>query len=60
MLNKIPSLANLGRANRNVHDTQMENIIGHLSKLALKHEKDADGSTRWALMTKAADDEDED
>ena len=60
LLNKIPSLANLGRANRNVHDTQMENIIGHLSKLALKHEKEADGSSRWALGVKAADDEDED
>ena len=60
LLNLIPSLADLGRKNRSVHDTQMENIIGHLSKLALKHEKDEHGDTRWVLHTKAAEEVDDD
>ena len=60
LLNKIPTLNDLGRANRNVHDTQMENIIGHLSKLALKHDKDEHGESRWTLATKSTENEDED
>ncbi|SMR54133.1 unnamed protein product [Zymoseptoria tritici ST99CH_1A5] len=60
LLNKIPGLADLGRQNRSLHDTQMENIIGHLSKLALKHERDENGDARWTLATKATDDEDDD
>jgi H+-transporting ATPase len=60
LLNMIPGLADLGRKNRSLHDTQMENIIGHLSKLALKHERDENGDARWTLAQKAADDEDED
>jgi H+-transporting ATPase len=59
-LNQIPSLNDLGRKNRSVHDTQMENIIGHLSKLALKHEKDEHGDSRWTLVTKSTDEDDED
>ncbi|KAF2725725.1 plasma-membrane proton-e [Polychaeton citri CBS 116435] len=61
LLNRIPGLTDLGRKSRNIHDTQMENIIGHLSKLALQHEKDeVTGASRWVMATKAADDEDED
>ena len=60
LLNKIPSLSNLGRKNRSVHDTQMENIIGHLSKLSIKHEKDEHGESRWVLQGKSADDEEDD
>lgn len=60
LLNKIPSLADLGRQNRSMHDTQMENIIGHLSKLAFKHERDENGDARWTLAQKAAEEEDED
>lgn len=60
LLNKIPALADLGRKNRNVHDTQMENIIGHLSKLTLKHEKDDTPEGRWAIVPKSADEDDED
>ncbi|KAK3051285.1 hypothetical protein LTR09_007681 [Extremus antarcticus] len=61
LLNQIPSLSDLGRKNRNVHDTQMENIIGHLSKLAIKHEKDEHtGESRWTLATKSTEEEDED
>jgi len=59
-LNQIPALDNLGRKNRSVHDTQMENIIGHLSKLAFKHEKDSDGESRWVLGAKTTTEEDDD
>lgn len=60
LLNRIPALADIGRKNRSVHDTQMENIIGHLSKLTLRHEKTEDGEGRWALAAKAAEEEDDD
>ena len=60
VLNKIPALSDLGRKNRNIHDTQMENIIGHLSKLALKHDKDEHGESRWTLQQKSTEEEDED
>lgn len=61
VMNKIPYLDNLGRKNRNVHDTQMENIIGHLSKLTIKQEKDeVAGGTRWVLGQKSGDEDDED
>jgi len=59
ILNQIPALADLGRKNRSAHDTQMENIIGHLSKLALRHEKDEQGEGRWTLAAKAEDEEDD-
>ncbi|KAK4985066.1 hypothetical protein LTR66_008286 [Elasticomyces elasticus] len=61
ILNQIPALNDLGRKNRSAHDTQMENIIGHLSKLAVSHEKDDDrGLDRWTLAVKAAEEEDDD
>ena len=53
LLNKIAWLDNLGRKSRNAGDTQMENIIGHLSKLALEHESDGDGNKRWHLAARA-------
>ncbi|KAF1818874.1 plasma-membrane proton-e [Dissoconium aciculare CBS 342.82] len=60
LLNQIPGLADLGRKNRSLHDTQMENIIGHLSKLALKHEKDVDGESRYVIAQKATEEEEDD
>ncbi|KAF2152006.1 plasma-membrane proton-e [Myriangium duriaei CBS 260.36] len=60
LLNNIQFLTNLGRKSRSVHDSKMENIIGHLSKLAIKHEQDAKtGESRWLLAQKAAEEEDE-
>jgi H+-transporting ATPase len=54
LLNQIEWLDNLGRKKRSVHDTQMENIIGHLSKLAFEHELDEQtGRSRWFLGQKA-------
>jgi len=59
MLNRIPGLADLGRKNRAHHDTQMENIIGHLSKLALKHEHDAEGHSRYIIAGRSSEEEDD-
>jgi len=60
LLNKMTWLDNLGRAKRNHSDTKMENIIGHLSKLALQHERDESGLDRWHIAPRAADAEDDD
>ncbi|KAK5157175.1 hypothetical protein LTR04_005504 [Oleoguttula sp. CCFEE 6159] len=60
LLNRIPWLDNLGRKVRSKEDTKIENLIGHLSKLALTHEKDEDGAERWLLGNRAADDSDDD
>jgi len=60
LLNQITWLDNLGRKNRSVHDSKMENIIGHLSKLAVKHEQDAKtGESRWVMAAKAPEEEEE-
>ncbi|KAH8651597.1 putative plasma membrane ATPase [Tricladium varicosporioides] len=60
LLNKVAWLDNLGRAKRSRADTQMENIIGHLSKLALQHERDDDGLDRWHIAPRATEAEDDD
>ena len=52
-------LDNLGRAKRSVSDTNMENILGHLSRIALEHEKDSHGKNKWVLGTKATGEEDD-
>lgn len=52
-------LDNLGRAKRSVSDTNMENILGHLSRIALEHEKDVHGNTKWVLGTRATGEEEE-
>lgn len=59
LLNSIPALADIGRKSRSHHDTQMENIIGHLTKLTLQHEATADGEGRYVLAQKANEDADE-
>ncbi|KAK9312157.1 E1-E2 ATPase-domain-containing protein [Lipomyces starkeyi] len=58
VLNKIPWVDNLGRQTRSRSDTQMENIIGHLSKLAIEHEKDtATGKDFYQLTTKQVEED---
>ncbi|KAF2235314.1 plasma-membrane proton-e [Viridothelium virens] len=59
LLNQIPWLDNLGRKTRSHADTQMENIIGHISKLAVEHEVDDHGKSRYILATKASAEEEE-
>ncbi|RDW60080.1 plasma membrane ATPase-2 [Coleophoma crateriformis] len=60
LLNNIKWLDNLGRAQRSHADTQMENILGHLSKLAIEHERDeTSGVSRFHLVSKATEAEDD-
>ena len=59
LLNSIPSLADIGRKKRSHHDTQIENIIGHLTKLTLQHETTPNGEGRYLLQQKASDEDDE-
>ena len=54
-MNRISWLDNLGRKSRSRSDTQMENILGHLSKVAIEHERDDKGNTRWHLGTRATE-----
>jgi H+-transporting ATPase len=50
-------LDNLGRKNRSVQDTQIENVISHLSKIALEHDPK---HNRWEITAKATElDEDD-
>ncbi|KAI6247518.1 Plasma membrane ATPase [Erysiphe necator] len=60
VLNKSQWLDNLGRFKRSRADTQMENIIMHLSKVAIQHERDETGLSRFALVPKALEAEDDD
>ncbi|TVY84678.1 Plasma membrane ATPase [Lachnellula suecica] len=59
ILNNMKWLDNLGRAKRNKSDTQMENIIGHLSKIAIQHER-TEHVDRWHLAPKATEAEEDD
>lgn len=58
LMNRIPSLDNLGRKNRNVRDTHVENVIAALTKLAIESE-DHHGKQRYVLATKAAEEEED-
>ena len=51
-------LNDLGRKKRSASDTMMENILTHLSKVAVEHETDEHGS-RYYLAQKAVVEEDE-
>lgn len=55
LLNEIAWLDNLGWKHRSKGDTKIENIIGHLSKLALEHERDEAGVDCYHLVAKAMD-----
>jgi H+-transporting ATPase len=59
LLSSMSWLDNLGRAKRSRADTQMENILMHLSKVAVAHEKDEHGD-RWHLTPKATEAEEDD
>ena len=60
LLNMLPGLNNLGRAKRSHADTQMENILGHLSRIAIEHETDVHGKAKWVLGTRSTGEEEED
>lgn len=55
-MNKISWLDNLGRKKRSRQDTSMENILSHLSKVAIEHERDeSKGISRFHLASKATE-----
>jgi H+-transporting ATPase len=61
LLNQIPALDNLGRKNRSKKDTEIENILAHVAKMALEHEHDKlTGKDRYIFATRAAEEEDDD
>jgi H+-transporting ATPase len=61
LMNKIPALDNLGRKNRSKKDTDIENILAHVAKMAIEHEHDTiSGKSRYILATRAVVEEDED
>ncbi|KAH0831486.1 plasma-membrane proton-efflux P-type ATPase [Fonsecaea pedrosoi CBS 271.37] len=57
ILTSLKWIDNLGRATRSHADTTMENIISHLSRVALEHETDAHGKSKWVLGSKATGEE---
>lgn len=59
ILTIIPALDNLGRKTRSKADTQIENMIAHLSKLAIEHETAGDGKSRYTLGARTEDVEDD-
>ncbi|KAL4923506.1 plasma-membrane proton-efflux P-type ATPase [Aspergillus undulatus] len=59
ILTIIPALDNLGRKNRSVVDTKIENMLNYLSKLAIEHEVDAHGKSRYTLGARTEAEEDD-
>ncbi|KAJ5710880.1 Plasma membrane ATPase [Penicillium malachiteum] len=55
LLSSIPALDNLGRKTRSKADTQIENMIAHLSKLAIEHSTDREGNARYTLGARTED-----
>ena len=60
ILVSMKSIDNMGRATRSHADTQMENILGHLSRIAIEHETDVHGKAKWVLGSKSTAEEDVD
>lgn len=59
ILTEIPALDNLGRKTRSKADTQIENLLAHLHKLAIEHEVDDMGKSRYMLGARADVEEEE-
>lgn len=59
ILTIIPALDNLGRKNRSVVDTKVENLLNYISKLAIEHEVDAHGKSKYTLGARTEAEEDD-
>jgi H+-transporting ATPase len=57
ILVSMKSIDNLGRATRSHADTHMENILSHLSRVAIEHETDVHGKSKWVLGSKGSGEE---
>jgi H+-transporting ATPase len=60
LMNKIKWLDELGRSNRSHADTQVENVLAHLSKIAILHEKDPSGHEKYYLSQRTTEQEGDD
>ncbi|KAI1263876.1 hypothetical protein F5Y18DRAFT_118694 [Xylariaceae sp. FL1019] len=59
-LNSFQWVKDLGRKDRNKKDTQIENIIGHINKLAVEHETDPrTGRDKYFIVEKTDVDEED-
>uniref|UniRef100_A0A093V076 P-type H(+)-exporting transporter n=1 Tax=Talaromyces marneffei PM1 TaxID=1077442 RepID=A0A093V076_TALMA len=58
-LNKLEWLDNLGRKSRSKGDIQMENILGHLSRVTIEHEQHGKVESRYCLSTAREEEEGE-
>ncbi|KAI0853585.1 plasma-membrane proton-e [Daldinia vernicosa] len=59
-LNSFSWINNLGRTDRNKKDTLIENIIGHINKLAIEHEPDPKtGRDKYFIVEKTAAEEED-
>ncbi|EXJ88343.1 H+-transporting ATPase [Capronia coronata CBS 617.96] len=59
LLTSMQWIDNLGRATRSHADTTMENILGHLGRVALEHETDVHGKSKWVLGSRATGEEED-
>lgn len=59
VLMNVSWLDNLGRKSRSKADTKIENVLGHLSKLALEHETEPNGHDVYRLTTRTAVEEED-
>jgi H+-transporting ATPase len=59
ILTIIPALDNLGRKTRSKADTKIENMIAHMSKLAIELETDREGKVRYTLGARTEEVEEE-
>jgi H+-transporting ATPase len=61
LLNQIKWLDNLGRKTRSKKDTEIENILAHVAKIAINHERDEHtGKDRYVFASRSLEEENED
>lgn len=60
ILTSMKFIDELGRKKRSHADTQMENILANLSRVAIEHETDVHGKTKWVLGSKSTAEEEVD
>ncbi|KAI8966791.1 plasma membrane H+-ATPase [Daldinia sp. FL1419] len=57
MMTRMQSLNDLGRKKRSAQDTMMENILTHLSKVAIEHERDDKGDRFYIAQKQVVEEE---
>ncbi|KAL1970818.1 hypothetical protein VTN77DRAFT_2652 [Rasamsonia byssochlamydoides] len=58
VLNRLKWLANLGRHKRSKGDMQMENLLAHLSRVTIEHEKEGEPKGRYILASREEEEAD--